>query len=394
LRVIAMGAGDYYGPNANGDYFSEDELIKNHKTFEKFAHVYRHHDNKNPENSYGKPEVAWYNPDMKRVELIIKISNEKNRDIIYKLEAGEDIPVSMAAKVKYDVCSICEKKAASLSDHCGHLKYNMNKIAGDGRKVFAYNPSPLFFDISFVNVPADKIAYTLEKVASVHDSVIDITTSKKPSIIPFEKISLIKKLSEIEKQISGVIEADENDVEKTDEEEKTKDKMDLMSDGLPEDISDQKEYDKEDIIGYCKKHNISLEPEEFFDMCDIDDENLINKIKSLLPGGFERLLGLDENFMSEIFDKFDQPEEELEGMDEFRKEKSLSPHDVSKRIMIITIKGAKPKRKLIKSEKDVEKIADVVAIKLANLYNMFKIATCEDVDPFMLVLQNYYQFNK
>ncbi|MFB6373601.1 MAG: hypothetical protein ABEN55_10900, partial [Bradymonadaceae bacterium] len=47
----ALGAGEVYGPNSNADWFGEFELQNRHPTFERCAHVYRHHDNKDPSNS-------------------------------------------------------------------------------------------------------------------------------------------------------------------------------------------------------------------------------------------------------------------------------------------------------------------------------------------------------
>ena len=47
LHINAMGAGEFYGPNRNGDYFPEETLKQYFKTFETSpAHVFRHHVNK------------------------------------------------------------------------------------------------------------------------------------------------------------------------------------------------------------------------------------------------------------------------------------------------------------------------------------------------------------
>ena len=63
--VNALGAGEYFGANKNGDYFPEDVLKQYHKTFEALAHVYRHHVNKDPKKSMGKVVFSHYNPKMK-----------------------------------------------------------------------------------------------------------------------------------------------------------------------------------------------------------------------------------------------------------------------------------------------------------------------------------------
>ena len=78
LHINAMGAGEYYGSNRNGDYFPEDQLIKWHKTFETSpAHVFRHHVNKDPSIAIGKVIYSYYNPRMHRVELIAEVDKIK-----------------------------------------------------------------------------------------------------------------------------------------------------------------------------------------------------------------------------------------------------------------------------------------------------------------------------
>jgi len=58
----------------------------------------------------------------------------------------------------------------------------------DGRKVFAYNFFPRFFDISYVRVPADRSAWGLRKVASV-----ETQTAVLPSKTYFKKLSEMVK---------------------------------------------------------------------------------------------------------------------------------------------------------------------------------------------------------
>jgi hypothetical protein len=64
----------------------------------------------------------------------------------------------MGAKVPFDVCSICANKAKAITDYCDHLKFEMNRVYSDGRKVYAINTIPKFFDISIVTIPADPVA--------------------------------------------------------------------------------------------------------------------------------------------------------------------------------------------------------------------------------------------
>lgn len=166
LHVIAMGAGEYYGCNINGDYFPEKDLIARHNTFVTTAKVFKEHDNKPTSQDYGKVVFSWYNPKMHRVELILAIDKIKGAEFVRRQEAGEQLEVSMGCRVAYDVCSICGNKARRKSDYCSHIKYDKKKIYPDGKQPFMINYNPTFFDISIVRHRADRIAYVLSKVAS------------------------------------------------------------------------------------------------------------------------------------------------------------------------------------------------------------------------------------
>lgn len=188
VHLIALGASEAYGPNRNGDGFKEATCKQHHKTFEKFARWYRNHVNKDPKKSYGYIKQAEYNNPMRRVELLVmlnatKEAAERNGGFVAdteceKLAAGEDIPVSMACRVPYDVCSGCGNKARTRDDYCkaASCKYggcadNLTKVASDGHILHVDNPNPTWFDISRVFRPADRIAYGgkadyLQKAAS------------------------------------------------------------------------------------------------------------------------------------------------------------------------------------------------------------------------------------
>lgn len=95
LHVIAMGAGEYYGCNVNGDYFPEKDLIARHHTFVEQAKVFKEHDNKPTSPSFGNVVFSWYNPKMHRVELILALDKIKGEEFIRRQDAGEQLEVSM-----------------------------------------------------------------------------------------------------------------------------------------------------------------------------------------------------------------------------------------------------------------------------------------------------------
>lgn len=106
MHLIAIGATERYGANRNGDGFKEATCRKHHDTFTKFGRYNRHHQNKNPAESYGTIKYSWYNEPMSRIELLVLLNAEKSaadrngglvadREV-EKLARDEDVPVSMA----------------------------------------------------------------------------------------------------------------------------------------------------------------------------------------------------------------------------------------------------------------------------------------------------------
>lgn len=173
ILLTALGAYEYWGSNSNGDAFKEEDLAYDgpeygFRTFVTHAKLYKHHVNKDPTKSYGHVALAVYNSKYHRVELIVVVDNEKAPDIAERINNGDLLEFSMGTKVKYDVCSICGNKAPTRAQYCEHLKYYMGRIhPGTGKLAFAFNPKPVFFDISHVLIGADKIAKGLLKVASL-----------------------------------------------------------------------------------------------------------------------------------------------------------------------------------------------------------------------------------
>ena len=224
VLVLAMSASEYYGPNRNGDGFSEEPVMVNgewaiapgetlpehYKTFENNAHVFRHHINKDPKKSFGDVMKAFYNWNMHRVELLLSLDNTLAHDIVGRIDGGEYPGVSMGCKIKYDVCSVCGNKAPTRAQYCEHVngsnpEYGMNRLSPEGIRYFVWNPSPFLFDISFVFRPADRIGFMMKKVANL-DAPYEIRSSaalgqQVESLA--EKRSVLQKASDIDKLISG-----------------------------------------------------------------------------------------------------------------------------------------------------------------------------------------------
>lgn len=198
IHLLAVGTTEDYGANRNGDGFRRIVCQHYHPTFTKHAHFFRDHRNKDPRKSFGIVKASAYNDAMKRIELIVALNGSeaaarRNNGLLAdreleKLASGKDIPVSMACRVPFDVCSWCGNKAPNREDYCdaiengglckaGGLKHNIGtfvEMEKDGKltlhQLHADNPNPTFFDISHVFRGADRIAYVmgqLEKAAGM-----------------------------------------------------------------------------------------------------------------------------------------------------------------------------------------------------------------------------------
>jgi hypothetical protein len=193
ILVNALGAYEFYDDNRNGDGFpnapykvgelascghpectksldgwvSEPETLHHHyQTFERYGGIYKHHVNKDPTKSLGWITKALYNSYMHRVELLLKFVNKRDPEIAQRIADGDFPAVSMGCHVRWDVCTICGHRAPTRAQYCEHTRQMLRRVLPDGRKVSVLNPSPKFFDISFVFRPADPTGWMLKKVAS------------------------------------------------------------------------------------------------------------------------------------------------------------------------------------------------------------------------------------
>lgn len=165
VHLIALGDGEEYGPNRNNDYFSKRANKKYHPTFVSHGHFFREHNNRDPKNAIGIVKASAHNADMSRVELIIHGDKKKAEEEYELLKKDASLSFSMSCKIATDVCNCCGNKAANRSQYCDCMKHHAGEYMPEFKK-FAYvdNPDPVFFDISRVKSPADRIAHYLEYV--------------------------------------------------------------------------------------------------------------------------------------------------------------------------------------------------------------------------------------
>lgn len=190
VLITALGAGEFWGSNANADFFPEAALRHEgpdygYKTFETNANYFLHHNNKDPALAKGKVLKAVWNSAAKRVELVIGIDVGLDPEGAAAVDRGESLTFSMGSKVPFDICRICENRAKTRAQYCDHLRYQMNQIDPvTGQQVYAINTLPKFFDISRVLIPADKTAYMWTKIASASNPYRQLGSAQLAELPP------------------------------------------------------------------------------------------------------------------------------------------------------------------------------------------------------------------
>jgi hypothetical protein len=412
IHAISMGCMESYGANRNGDGFNEKSakyeapqpekgrsklltldggLQQYHRTFTKYAKVYKDHANKDPELASGDIVAEAYNPDMRRGELIIKVQNDKWAPELEKAANGEDIAFSMSCRVPYDICSICLHQAANRKEYCDHLKDEMTHVKEGGHQVFAINDRPTFFDFSGVFKPADRIAYGLKKVASegvMPTEFIPSTqlaelwgisapknvlldTSPRPVQ---EKLAAMERLAAMEKQIEATGRAVSPEIDGAAE-----------CPTMPNDTLDaMRGCDLNELLGTLSQAKISLPIKDFFRLILGNKYDSVagdvSAAEDMLPGIFNRMLssgdGVEDVTGMKTYDPAAGllPKRMRDMIGGLIPDMSFGDAPVGRRVQISIIRGGGPPRKAIKVSHVKSASSNKAASYLAKQYVAYQLA--------------------
>ena len=89
-----------------------------------------------------------------------------------------------------------------MSEYCGHIKNAKLQTDTSGNQVYMLNDKLSFYDISGVDVPADKMAFVIRKVASgapVAKAIEEVRFSMAP-----RKPIMFGKLASVFSKLSGI----------------------------------------------------------------------------------------------------------------------------------------------------------------------------------------------
>ena len=436
IHLIAMGDTETWGSNRNADAFMKQATtvevpqpekgkskflkvakgnVETHSTFLTHGAVFFHHKNKDPKQAHGTIEKSAHSDDMSRVELIIKVPNSEWHDDLEKLASGGDLAFSMSCKIPYDSCSVCAHQAKTRREYCVHLKEHLGEITKEGVHVSAINDHMCYFDISKVVVPADRTAFGLLKVASAADSAVIGGAELAEQMFPLgtesddlllasprnSKLAMIRKLSEIEKQIESSAPASSSInkcINAFDPE---------VSGDIPEaEISKLTPMRSEtsDVLGALADVKISLTIKDFLQILlgkrfgEVAEH--VDEAKGMLPGIFSRMTKQPASSVdaAKDFDLSDgviprQMRETIQGLIGGH---SLDDDPVSRRITITVLRGKSPLKPAtpVDMEKKSGK-ASMIAERMATAYAAYKVAFCQRMsedDGALIeraVLQNY-----
>lgn len=265
-------------PNANGDYFPEDELQKSYQSFiGKNLHL--NHDADDVAKAVGKIIDAWFvkNDDDIYVVCLCKIDKKLHPELARNIETGIIDSVSMGCSCLECECSICGKKAHSEAEMCDHLKNYLGReinINGKNEKVSSINRGITFNELSLVGDPADNQAHMYQIYASKKQG--DNMNKKAMQDGKTEDVIQDEVKKEIEKTIEQKVE--DKKEEKTETETKAEvkeeikqveEKLDEVKDiveekkeelkDLKEDVKDIKEETKEEVKEEVKEEKKETE---------------------------------------------------------------------------------------------------------------------------------------
>ena len=332
IHLISCAAGEFYGPNSRADFYNGDSyrhdfphpekggptfvildggLNKYHnKTFMEEGGVYTEHfSSRDGAKPQGYIVAAKMNPDMHRGELIIGVRTNEWADDIEKLSNGSPLKFSIGLDTNKDQCSYCGHVAHTEAQHCDHYKNNRGMITDDGSQIYVITDQGVFHDISRVRNPAEKIAFSIKKIARADDFSLWQPGRIKPESAKYllktatglRRFNTLDKLAKIEKEILAVANSGSLDknIERFFKSRKhTKRASEEDSGELLNKFLDHVNQDQ--LFNGLRENKKILTPGEFTIVAVPENYRKggygvdIDEIESLLPGIFNKILHRDD----------------------------------------------------------------------------------------------------
>ena len=395
LHIIAVGAYEGTGFNRNGDMFKEADCEKNHHYFKQADRaIHRHHKNKPTDPKYGNIKASAYNKNMKRIELIVGLDNDKCADILDEQEKKGYTNWSMASKQAYDICTWCQHKAASDKDRCECIPAKIGELNKEGVMCGMENPNPRWFEQSYVHRPADRIGMSL-KVASdmkikpmLPSDFLNIYTGFVPPEDEFliskkasDKRNLIHKLAEMEKHVDAIArKGPKNNKETYVHRQAHKiNKSDKMN---PKDMDSLRSHKPDKAMKAMSDKGEILGPDDFMQYLFGGrlDQSHIDGAKTHIPGMYSQMEQDGTGHDAANNEQFDPsasdmlPPELKALVQKLFSSHSLHGGPANQRVMKITIEMGSGDSALKPTPKEEERTKDAADKELAKVYCNYKLA--------------------
>lgn len=353
-------------------------------TYMKDGAVYQEHQTKRAGvEPSGEIVCARYNPVMERGELIIAVDTNKWAPRLQKKAQGKDIYLSIGADVDRDICMLCGRQAKTASQHCDHFTKHRMQVYDCGKVACVMNDAPHFYDISGVDVPADRIAFVLQKVASgatTKEASLEaiLTMDTRKPIVITKSAAILSKLSKMEKELQGLIEGDKDDAVFED-----------ADDAKGDFLLRVENYPSDEIVDSCNRKGILLSPEMLFKILGKDCEN--EEDRAILCSCDDSSCGDCSCMMQELEDDEDKNSILLDGsfdqhlpadlnlddiLEQFIPEFGASNPAIQAKVIRITITGREPK----KSQKKEASFNKYAQEALRRTYARYLISFAEQND--------------
>ena len=410
VHLIAMGDGENYGQNKNGDYWPKKANSTYHDTFVNNGHFFREHNNRSKDVAIGMVKASAHNAPMGRIELIIHGDKTKAEEEYNLIKSGKALAFSMSARVPNDRCNICNNEATKSAEYCDHLKKSMNQYIPEFQKfAYAINDKPTFFDISRVKNPADRIAYYLDydfdenelkKSASGSKPIIfsDELAKAEGVVIPDvspaspEIVSILHKLAAAEEYLESYFNGE--DIARDEKYEYVKHALTNTignEDSSPEEINALRSIQPSTLFNEFAKKG-AIMPLDLF-MAYVNDQSLEqvrgsnfykqacgcmgNMFRSMgSGGGLEDIIKIFSPSSDFITGRDGAKTDDVQNlMDSVADRHSHMQQPNLTKIIRITIRPAEPKMRLIKLSSEISKEDSYKAEQLVKAYGSYKLAT-------------------
>lgn len=336
-------------PNANGDYFPDDELEKSYESFiGKNLHL--NHDADDVAKAVGKIIDAWFvrtDGDI-YVVCLCKIDKKLHPELARNIETGIIDSVSMGCSCQECECSICGCKAHNESEMCEHLKNFLGReidVNGEKKKVSSINRGITFNELSLVGDPADSNAHMYQIYANKRGNDM-----KKKAMQDGKTEDVVQE--EVKQEIEKTLK-DKEETETKAEEKTVKEEVKEVKEEIKETV-EQLDQAKEVIDE--KKEELKELKEEFKDIKEEKKEEIVEEVKEETK---EETVEKEESCKKEEECKKAETTEEIKDIEEI-KEKAKEAIEEDKAKEEGETAETETKEEVVEEKKEEDKPAETV----------------------------------